>query len=112
MIDDVGGEHRFLVHGVRREIGREPVQVDRSLDCMRDVVGELRQHRGHDTGQDVAAAAFGESGITRRIHSDASVGMRDQRAPALQHQCDVVLAREPARDADAVGLDVLDRDAE
>ena len=50
-------------------------------------------------------------GIAGRIHPRAPVRQGDDGAIALQHQNQVMIAREAARDIEPVGLYCLDRDA-
>ena len=78
---------------------------------VRGIAGILRQQPGDEPGEQIAAAALGHAGIAGGVHGDAAIGMRDERARALEHQRDADALRKAARRLEPVGLHFGDGDA-
>ena len=94
------------------QIRGQAVQIDRRFNGARGIVGILRQQAGDQTGEQIAAAAFGHAGIAGGVDGNAAVGVRDEGARAFEHQRNAHALGKAARHLQPVGLHFGDGDAQ
>ena len=83
--DDVTGDHTARRLGARGIISGEAVQIDPEA---RGGTGQhaLGEQSANQTSQNVASAAFGESGVAGGVDVDLAIGLGDNGAGAFQDQ--------------------------
>jgi len=107
----VCGQQGVLVGGANGHIRSQSMQINRCFDGAGRFLGVLRQQSGDESGKQVAAAAFGHSGIAGCVDAQAAIGMGNEGARAFENQRNAVATGKIAGDTKPVGLDFGDSDS-
>src|SRR3954452_5888299 len=81
------------------------MQINRSTNCLNNLVWILSDQSGNHAGENIAAATFSQPRVSGGIHPQMSFSVRDESSPSLEHQDQPMLTSKVAGDLDAIRFD-------